>query len=797
MDETVTPSTTAHAPGRSTLHVLPKEDVLRICSGQSVVDLATAVKELVENALDAGATQIEVKLKEYGKESIEVSDNGSGVTPDNYETLALKHYTSKISTFEDIASVASFGFRGEALSSLCQLAAHFSVCTRTQSDPIGTTLVFNTSGTLVSQIKKARPVGTTVLVEELFKPLPVRAKDFHRNIKKHYAKLLRVLQGYAVSCVNVKLSVSNTTGKHASRQIVLSTQAHQSMGENIASVFGTKFFRTLTGVDFDLNTAWPSEDVSSQAEPEEESKHDDQDEINKASRRVVGFVSRVGEGVGRSDNDRQFFFINSRPFDLPRVAKAVNDVWRQFEMKQKPACVLNFLLPPHEFDVNVTPDKRETFLKHELHLIESLKTQLTRHYEPSRGTFLVQPLLTTLTTSQPKKEEEPPAKKPEEEEHGAMTSLLTDEVEAVAQNARYLTVEEPPSTTPKATDEEQKEEMSDETTTTAIEEKEPEPTPAQRPSYSSLQARVSAMNEISEGRATKKQRAASEDEADEEPRVIRSVPHAAPSAPQVPQMMQEWSLDELRQQRQTYFQSEVELEQKRKQRRTRLKVPKSGHADALEPDNSLAAAALQRVLQKDDFRRMDIVGQFNLGFIIANLDDDDLFIIDQHASDEKFNYETLQRTTVLHQQPLVRPLHLELTAAEEMIILDNLDVFTRHGFTFAVQKEAPPTKKLQLVSLPFSKQTQFGVDDIRELASLLMETPLQRSAIQLPKRMAMLASRACRSSIMIGTALHKEEMTRIVRNLTTLEQPWNCPHGRPTLRHLADLAQLQEQEADR
>jgi DNA mismatch repair protein PMS2 len=95
----------------SALHVLKREDVNRICSGQSVVDLATCVKELVENALDAGATQIDVKLREYGRDAIEVSDNGAGVAPANYASLALKHYTSKISAFEDIASVASFGFR--------------------------------------------------------------------------------------------------------------------------------------------------------------------------------------------------------------------------------------------------------------------------------------------------------------------------------------------------------------------------------------------------------------------------------------------------------------------------------------------------------------------------------------------------------------------------------------------------------------------------------------------------------------------------------------------------------------
>ena len=104
-------ATPAAASSTSTLRVLERRDVQRICSGQSIVDLATAVKELVENALDAGASQIEVKLQEFGRDAFEVSDNGAGVAPENYAALVRKHFTSKIRQFEDLARVASFGFR--------------------------------------------------------------------------------------------------------------------------------------------------------------------------------------------------------------------------------------------------------------------------------------------------------------------------------------------------------------------------------------------------------------------------------------------------------------------------------------------------------------------------------------------------------------------------------------------------------------------------------------------------------------------------------------------------------------
>uniref|UniRef100_M4C6J1 DNA mismatch repair protein S5 domain-containing protein n=1 Tax=Hyaloperonospora arabidopsidis (strain Emoy2) TaxID=559515 RepID=M4C6J1_HYAAE len=153
-------ATPAAASSTSTLRVLERRDVQRICSGQSIVDLATAVKELVENALDAGASQIEVKLQEFGRDAFEVSDNGAGVAPENYAALARKHFTSKIRQFEDLARVASFGFRGEALSAICELAATFTVCTRTANETVGALLKYDVSGALVDETKRARPVAT-------------------------------------------------------------------------------------------------------------------------------------------------------------------------------------------------------------------------------------------------------------------------------------------------------------------------------------------------------------------------------------------------------------------------------------------------------------------------------------------------------------------------------------------------------------------------------------------------------------------------------------------------------------
>ena len=104
-----------------TVKAIDQRSVHQICSGQVVVTLSTALKELVENSLDAGATNIDIRLKNLGADSIEVVDNGSGVLPENFQALALKHHTSKLNVFADLVGVETFGFRGEALSSLCAL----------------------------------------------------------------------------------------------------------------------------------------------------------------------------------------------------------------------------------------------------------------------------------------------------------------------------------------------------------------------------------------------------------------------------------------------------------------------------------------------------------------------------------------------------------------------------------------------------------------------------------------------------------------------------------------------------
>lgn len=223
--------------------------------------------------------------------------------------------------------------------------------------------------------------------------------------------MLKVLQAYALFSVGVKISVTNNS--NGVRQVAFATHQSTKLEENISTLFGAKFLSSLLTFGFSLNeeSVQQQDAISCNSNDEEgkgeennhEREYDDEfqesDIGNTISRpqpaeiefkaSVKGFISRVGVGVGRSDNDRQFVFCNGRPVDMPNIVKSLNEVWRRYEMKQKPAFILDLKVSAGSFDVNLAPDKREVIIQHENLIIEKLKQVVDELYSPSRHTFVV------------------------------------------------------------------------------------------------------------------------------------------------------------------------------------------------------------------------------------------------------------------------------------------------------------------------------------------------------------------------------------------------------------------------
>lgn len=193
-----------------------------------------------------------------------------------------------------------------------------------------------------------------------------------------------------------------------------------------------------------------------------------------------------------------------------------------------------------------------------------------------------------------------------------------------------------------------------------------------------------------------------------------------------------------------------------------------------------------RTFRRENFSKLELLGQFNLAFLVARLETHSLFIIDQHAADEKCNYERFCSSLKLQTQLLLAPVPLELSPAD--LALAREEIASLQACGFAVQDDGT---RLSLSGFPLSGSTELGIADFNELLALLAErrahsTP--SSALPRPRRVVqMLMSRACRRAVMIGDPLEPEVCRKIIHSLGTLKHPWQCPHGRPTINFLADL----------
>ena len=632
---------------------LDAESIRLMCSGQVVVDLASAVKELVENALDAAATSVDVRFVDYGASEIECSDDGCGIASADFASIAERYKTSKLREFSALQTINSFGFRGEALASLCELAEEFWVVTRCASERVGARLAFSRDGSIISATACARSVGTTVKVKGLFNNLPVRRADFLRNKKRHYTRALRIMHAYTLIATHCRLRVVlDVNGK---RTTVVAVQGNRTVKEGVSSLFGVKLARSLDQFERVLDEGH-----------------------NDPPRSITGLVSRAGVGVGRSEGDRQFLFCNGRPIDAPKFVRAVNDTWRTFEIARKPAFFIDVSLPRDKVDINVSPNKREVFFDNEASILNGLKVALTSTWEDSRG---------RLRSKQP---------------DPVSSSVMHASTAACNRDHR---VQRPPGCTQN------------------VREK-----PARAPSTYLGKTKLSCGE-------------------------IRMIEWQAATAPPSLQRSKQFA---------------AQLRRKRMTVLPHLRAP-----------SSLA-------LTKGDFSKMEIIGQFNLGFLVCKLSEH-LFVVDQHAADEKSRYEFNWKNTKIQTQPLLAPKTLELGIAEELAFVEMHGVFKKNGFTFFIDKSAPVGTRVKMLGVPSAKGVTFGMTDAHELVSILAgseSTCVNASTAKLPGLHALFASKACRSAIMIGTALKMAEMSRLLVQLAILDQPWNCPHGRPTIRHL-------------
>ncbi|MEW6141570.1 MAG: DNA mismatch repair endonuclease MutL [Chloroflexota bacterium] len=308
------------------IHILPTEVVSKIAAGEVIERPASVVKELVENSLDAGATQIAVETQDGGVGLIRVTDNGSGIACGELEPLGKRHVTSKIATIDDLEKLATLGFRGEALASIAAVA-ELEILARTDAEPAGTYAAFK-KGDITHQESRARTRGTTVTMRYLFRHFPARLK-FLRSTATENGHITTLVTQYALAFPEVKFSLV------MDNRPTIQTPGTGQLRDAVSEIYGPETARQMM-------------------------------EINGAGLvpAVTGLTSPPS--VFRSTRNYVSFFVNRRWVRSPMLMRAMEQAYVGWLTSDKhPIVIASITISPQDLDVNVHPRKVEVRFRQE------------------------------------------------------------------------------------------------------------------------------------------------------------------------------------------------------------------------------------------------------------------------------------------------------------------------------------------------------------------------------------------------------------------------------------------------
>nr|XP_019596306.1 PREDICTED: PMS1 protein homolog 1 isoform X3 [Rhinolophus sinicus] len=334
---------------------LPAATVRLLSSSQIITSVVSVVKELIENSLDAGATSIDVKLENYGFDKIEVRDNGEGIKAIDAPVMAMKYYTSKINSHEDLENLTTYGFRGEALGSIC-CVAEVLITTRTATDNFSTQYVLDGSGHIISQKPSHLGQGTTVAVLRLFKNLPVR-KQFYSTAKKCKDEIKKVhdlLISYGILKPDLRILFIHN------KAVIWQKTRVSDHKMALMSVLGTA---VMSNMEFFQYHSEESQIYLSGFLPKHDADH--------------SFTSL-------STPEKSFIFINSRPIHQKDILKLIRRYYSLKCLKEStrlyPIFFLKIDVPTADVDVNLTPDKSQVLLQNKDSVLIALENLMTTCY---------------------------------------------------------------------------------------------------------------------------------------------------------------------------------------------------------------------------------------------------------------------------------------------------------------------------------------------------------------------------------------------------------------------------------
>ncbi len=665
------------------IQVLDQVTIDKIAAGEVIERPASIVKELVENAIDAGADSVTVEIRDGGIDFIRVTDNGCGIPHDEVRSAFLRHSTSKIRSVEDLMHISSLGFRGEALSSIAAVT-RTELITKTGDCEFGTRYVIE-GGKEVSLEETGAPNGTTFLVHQLFYNVPARRK-FLKTPMTEAGHVQDLLMHLALSHPEVAFLFKNNN------QEKLRTSGNGKLKDVIYNIYGRDIAANLLDIDYE-----------------------------KSGLRITGYLGKPV--ITRGNRNFENFFVNGRYVKSPMISKSLEDAYKDFTMQHKfPFAVLHFHVDGETIDVNVHPTKMELRFQRQQDVYNTV-------FEGVHRRLLEPELIQRAEVPEPVQPEGPGSAA--QGRTGQKESPFLLRPRNTAADA-FVSADVKPGAAPL-----------------------PAPEAVQPPAQEEVHDEDYFIRKMRERVTAYHERMSSAEVADRS-QIYRP----------------ETQADRIRE---TVKYGTDKVQEPGDEINREEKADSTAEAPPEKPQ--------QLNLFEENFLKRDVRAEYRL---IGQVFDtywlvqfqDSLYIIDQHAAHERVLYErTLKgmKTREFTSQYLSPPIILTLSMQEARLLEEHMDRFTRIGFEiepFGPEEYAVRAVPDNLFGIAKKELLMEMIDDLADGLNTSMTPDLIDEKV---------ASMSCKAAVKGNNRLSAQEVDALIGELLTLDNPYHCPHGRPTI----------------
>lgn len=719
------------------INILPKEVYNLIAAGEVVERPMSVVKEMMENSVDAGAKHITVEIKNGGTTYIRITDDGCGIAKEDIKKVFISHATSKISTGEDLNSIATLGFRGEAMASIAAVSK-VELLTKSEDEEIGTR--YEIVGGEEKDFSEAGcPQGTTIVVRDIFFNVPARMKFLKKD----------VTEGNAVQGIVERMALSHPDISvrfiREGRQAII-TSGNGDLKSTVYSILGGEMSDSLVKVDYSLG-----------------------------GMRVYGYTSKPHQS--RKSRAMQFFFINGRYVKSTTAMAALEQAYKNLIMVGRfPACVLNLEIDPKLVDVNVHPAKIEVRFANEKPIFNLIyygvktaveigdtvkeakfSTNSKDNFE-TKESYIEKHIDTHKTKINFFKKEEAPSQmkfssKPKED----FWSVASSKSYSVNNNKK------------KSLDIEVEDEFLSSNKNSKVDDNIAVGNTTSNKNKNSQISEKSVLDEFRETKAVQNKAeviSQSENIKQNEDEIKSTEQNFEQSSEQSAKQNIEQSIET-----EEYTKQDIENAQDTKNLNEEI-----NNEPLVEQNTETNQVDIPEIIdEKDDVPPFEVVGEAFRTYIIVQIENN-LYYIDKHAAHERMLYEKLRRESKdgINSQILLVPTVVKLSTDEYTVVTDNLELLSKCGFLV----EDFGNSSVIVRETPSLLDGADVKDLILEIAEKLL---LHKTDIEPDKMDWIFHSASCRSAVKGGDYTTAEERELFVRKLLSMPNIRYCPHGRPVM----------------